>query len=91
MVRRNFIERERKWRGEELQSDIDEKILEAQASVQVQPLTRRNSAGEVYQRITSVQMQIEAALTLTSSQLIERAQGAERSGEQYELLPAQSR
>jgi hypothetical protein len=80
----------RKWRGEELQSDKDEKIMEAQASVQVQPLTRCKSTGEVYHRITSVQSQIEAALTLTSSQLIERAQGAER-GEQYDLLPAHSR
>jgi DNA-directed RNA polymerase specialized sigma24 family protein len=56
-----------------LQPDVDEKIGGAQACVQVQPLTRRNSAGEVYQRTASVQSQIEAALTLTSSRLIERA------------------
>ena len=66
--------RGRKWRSGALQSDVDEKIGEVQACVQVQPLTHCNSAGEVYQRIASVQRQIEAALTLTSSQLIERAQ-----------------
>jgi DNA-directed RNA polymerase specialized sigma24 family protein len=66
-----------------LQSDVDEKIGEVQASVQVQPLTRCNSAGEVYQRLTSVQSQITAALTLTSSELIERAQISDDQSPDY--------
>jgi DNA-directed RNA polymerase specialized sigma24 family protein len=66
-----------------LQSDVDEKIGGAQACVQVQPLTHCNSAGEVYQRTASVQSQIEAALTLTSSQLIERAQISDDQAPDY--------
>jgi len=66
-----------------LQSDVDEKIGEVQASVQVQPLTRCNSAGEVYQRLASVQSQITATLTLTSSQLIERAQISDDQSPDY--------
>jgi len=66
-----------------LQFDVDEKIREAQASVQVQPLTHCNSAGEVYQRIASVQSQIDAALMLTSFQLIERAQISDDQAPDY--------
>jgi hypothetical protein len=66
-----------------LQSDVDTTIEEVQASVQVQPLTRRNSAGAVYQRIASVQSQIEAALRLTSSQLIERARISDDQAPDY--------
>ncbi len=66
-----------------MQSDVDEKIGEVQASVQVQPLTRCNSAGEVYQRLASVQSQITATLTLTSSQLIERAQISDDQSPDY--------
>jgi DNA-directed RNA polymerase specialized sigma24 family protein len=66
-----------------LQSDVDEKIGEVQASVQVQPLTHCNSAGEVYQRTAAVHLQIEAALTLTSSQLVERARIADHHSPDY--------
>jgi hypothetical protein len=66
-----------------LQSDIDEKIGEIRASVQVQPLTHCNSAGEVYQRTAAVHSQIEAALTLTSSQLVERARIADHHSPDY--------
>lgn len=66
-----------------MQPDVDEKIGEVQASVQVQPLTRCNKAGEVYQRLTSVQSQIITTLTLTSSQLIERAQISDDQSPDY--------
>ena len=66
-----------------MQSDIDEKIGEARASVQVQPLTHCNSAGEVYQCTAAVHVQIEAGLTLTSSQLVERARIADHHSPDY--------
>jgi len=66
-----------------LQSNIDEKIGEVRASVQVQPLTHCNSAGEMYQRTAPVHSQIEAALTLTSSQLVERARIADHHSPDY--------
>jgi hypothetical protein len=73
IVRYYYIDRRRKWRCGELQSDIDEKIEEVRASVRVQPLTHCNIEGEVYLRTAAVHTQIEVALTLTSSQLVERA------------------
>lgn len=62
----------RKWRSGTLQSDIDGTIETIQERIQVQPLTHCNSAGETYQRTPAVLVQIEAALMLTSSQLLER-------------------
>jgi hypothetical protein len=41
--------------------------------VEIQPLTRRNKAGEVYQRSPEVTRQIGEALALTPARLIERA------------------
>ena len=66
-----------------LQSNVDEKIGEVQASIQVQPLTHCNSTGEVYQRTAPVHSQIEAALTLTSSQLVERSRIADQHSPDY--------
>jgi hypothetical protein len=66
-----------------LQSDVDEKIGAVLGSVQVQPLTHCNSAGDVYQRTAIVHSQIETALTLTFSQLVGRARIAERHSPDY--------
>lgn len=66
-----------------MQSDIDEKIGEVHASTQVQSLTHCNSMGEVYQRTAPVHSQIEAALTLTSFQLVERARIADHHSPDY--------
>jgi DNA-directed RNA polymerase specialized sigma24 family protein len=66
-----------------LQSDINIKIKKAQESVQIQPLTHCTSAGEVYQRTASVHAQIEVALTLTSSQLIEQARISDSQSPDY--------
>jgi len=66
-----------------LQSNVDEKIGEVKANVQVQPLTRHNGAGEVYQRTASVHSQIEAALAMTSSQMVERAGISDLSSPDY--------
>lgn len=66
-----------------MQSDVDVKIEEVQAGVPVRSLTHCNDAGEIYQRAASIQSQIEAALTLTSSQLIERAQISDDKSSEY--------
>lgn len=66
-----------------MQSDVDVNIEEVQASVQVQPLTRCNGEGEVYQRTAAVHLQIEEALTMTSSQVVERARILDRQSPDY--------
>lgn len=83
VVRYYCIDRRRKWRGGALQSDVDEKIGAVQASVQVQPLTHCSSTGEVYQRTAAVHSQIKAALTLTSSKVVERARIADHDSPDY--------
>jgi DNA-directed RNA polymerase specialized sigma24 family protein len=66
-----------------LQSDVDVNIGEVQASVQIQPLTRCNGEGKVYQRTAIVHLQIEEALTMTSAQLVERARILDRQSPDY--------
>src|SRR6266566_2712733 len=66
-----------------LQSDVDEKFGVVQGSEQVQPLTHCNSTGEVYQRTAAVHWQIEVALMLASSQVVERARIADDDSPDY--------
>lgn len=66
-----------------MQSDVNVNIEEVQVSVQVQPLTRCNGEGEVYQRTPAVHLQIEKALTMTSSQVVERARILDRQSPDY--------
>ena len=64
-----------------LQSDVNIKIGEAVATIQVQPLTRCNGDGEVYQRTASVHAQIKEALMMTSFQVVEHAQIVDRQSQ----------